>query len=139
MFVLKAIVGASDIPMHHTLLSCSFLTKTRSRSKSPDFQSLRSPSSIVMRVAIRQQSSVLSVNRIWRYRKPSSNLWPTESTTFPCKPRYRRPGATLRRSWLAGFCLFMEAVLLSLQIEREEVGQQSADDRIEGAGRKGMY
>jgi len=65
MFVLKAIVGASDIPMHHTLLSCSFLTKTRSRSKSPDFQSLRSASLIVMRVAFRQQSSVLSTNRTW--------------------------------------------------------------------------
>jgi len=61
MFVLKAIVGASDIAMHHTLLSRSFLTKTRSCSKSPDFQSPRLASSIVMRVAIRQQSSVLSI------------------------------------------------------------------------------
>jgi hypothetical protein len=65
VLVLKTVVSASDIPVRHTFLSRSFLTKTRSWLKSPDFQSLRSPSSIVMQVAILQQSSVLSTNRTW--------------------------------------------------------------------------
>src|SRR5260370_34836215 len=65
VFVLQTIVGASDIPVHHTLLSRSFLTKTRSWLKPPDFQSLRSPSSMVMRVAILQQSSCSCATRPW--------------------------------------------------------------------------
>jgi len=53
-----AIVGTSDVAVHHMLLSRSFRTKTRNSLKSPEVQSARSDSSIVMRWAIRQESSV---------------------------------------------------------------------------------
>jgi hypothetical protein len=62
---------AHDIAVHQMLPSRSSLTKTQNCAKSSDFQLPRSASSIVMRGAIRQQSSVLSVNRTWRYNRPS--------------------------------------------------------------------
>src|SRR5262249_52036226 len=92
---LQIVIGASDIPVHHSLPSRSFLTNTLSWLKSPDFQSARSPFSMVMRAVIRQQSSVLSEKRMWMYRKPSSNSCSTQSMTFPRKPRYWRPGRGL--------------------------------------------
>ena len=72
------------------------------------FQSLRSPSSNVIRVAIRQQSSVLSANRTWMYRRPSSNLCSTQFTTFPRKPRYWRPGTKVRGLGILAFCFLMD-------------------------------
>src|ERR1041385_2674042 len=92
---LQIVVGTSDVPVHHTLLSRSFLTKTLSCLKSPDAQSARSPCSIVMWVLIRQQSSVLSAKRMWMYSRPSSNSCSTQSMTFPCKARYWWPGTSL--------------------------------------------
>src|ERR1700721_311876 len=73
----------------------SFLTKTPSCSKSPDFQSLKSPCSIVSLVVICQQSSVWSVKRTLRYNRPSSNVCSTQSTTLPHRPGYLRPGSKL--------------------------------------------
>src|SRR5215813_5580223 len=95
MLSMQAIVGASDVSEHQRLLSRSFLTKTLSCLKSPDVQSASSASSMVMRVAIRHESSVRSVNRTWIYSRPSSNLCSTHSTTLPCRPMYWWPGTNL--------------------------------------------
>src|SRR6266853_391950 len=95
VFPLQIVVGTSDVAVHHMFLSRSFRTKTRNSLKSPEVQSARSDSSIVMRVAIRQESSVLSVKRTWMYSNPSSKLCSTECTILPCTPRYRRPGTNL--------------------------------------------
>src|SRR5580704_10781098 len=71
--------------------------KTPSCLKSPDFQSLKSPRSIVSVVTICQQSSVWSVNRTLMYNRPSSKVCSTQSTTFPRRPGYLRPGSKVSR------------------------------------------
>src|SRR4029453_16877886 len=65
-----------------------------------------------MRVVMRQQSSVLSINRTWMYRRPSSNSCSTQSTTFPRKPRYCWPGTKWRGTDRADLFFFMAGLRL---------------------------
>ena len=99
--------------MHYVFLPHSFLTKTPSCLKSPDFQSLRSPCSIVRVVATCQQSSVWSVKRTLIYKRPSSNVCSTQSTTFPRRPGYLRPGSKVSRLGRLGVRFLMLEILVS--------------------------
>src|SRR5262249_38150291 len=78
---------------HPRLLPAS--TNTQIWRKSPVFQSLKSASSISVELVMRQQSSVLSVNRTRMESRPSSNTWSANSTTLPWMPRYCLPCTAL--------------------------------------------
>jgi hypothetical protein len=109
--VPETIVGASDIPVHQSLLSRWLRTKTRSCLKSPDFQSLRSPSSIIIRVAVRQQNSVLSETGRGCKAGPLQICVQLSQRRCPCRERYWRPGTNWRGAATAVIFFFMGGLL----------------------------